>query len=78
LELKARYWASELRKGFSPYAVTRNPGSEISDPALKARFYAALKSWFDRPYAPELSRAEFERMRAEDARAAALADRCGS
>jgi TolB-like protein len=77
LDVKARYWASELRKGFSPYAVTRNPGSEISDPALKARFYETMKGWFQRGFIPELSGAEFERMRREDARAAALAGRCG-
>lgn len=77
VELKARYWASELRKGFSPYAITRNPGSEISDPGLKARFYDSMKKWFDRPFVPELSRAQFARLRAEDAKAAALAARCG-
>jgi len=77
VELKARFWASELRKGFSPYAVTRNPGSEISDPDLKARFYADMRRWFDRPFVPELSRAEYERMRREDGRALELAGRCG-
>lgn len=77
LEVKARYWASELRKGFSPYAVTRNPGSEISDPELKARFYDAMKGWFRKPFVPELSRSEFERMRREDARAAEIVSRCG-
>jgi len=77
LEVKARYWASELRKGFSPYAVTRNPGSDISDPALKERFYGAMKSWFKKPFVPELSRPEFERMRRDDARAAEIAGRCG-
>jgi TolB-like protein len=77
LELKARYWASEMRKGFSPYAITRNPGSEISDPALKDRFYDAMKVWFGKPFIPELSRAELARLRSEDARAAALAGRCG-
>jgi TolB-like protein len=77
LEIKARYWASELHKGFSPYAVTRNPGSEITDPELKARFYAEMKRWFGKPFVPELSPAEFERMRREDARAVELAGRCG-
>lgn len=77
LEIKARYWASELRKGFSPYAVTRNPGSEISDPALKSRFYDAMKDWFHKPFVPDLTRAQFERMRREDALATALASRCG-
>jgi hypothetical protein len=77
LDVKARYWASELRKGFSPFAVTRNPGSEISDPELKARFFSAMKSWFAKPFVPELSRSEFEKMRREDARAAEIAGRCG-
>jgi TolB-like protein len=77
LEVKARYWAYELRRGFSPYAVTRNPGSEISDPALKERFYAEMKSWFKKPFVPELSRSEFERMRREDARASEISSRCG-
>lgn len=77
LDIKARYWASELRKGFSPYAVTRNPGSEISDPVLKERFYKTMKDWYQRPFVPDLSRAEFERMRREDSRALAIAGRCG-
>lgn len=77
VELKARYWASELRKGFSPYAITRNPGSEITDPALKERFYGSMKAWFKKPFVPDLSRAEFERMRREDAKAAELQSRCG-
>jgi hypothetical protein len=77
LDVKARYWAFELRKGFSPYAVTRNPGSEITDPALKERFYGTMKSWFSKPFVPELSHAEFERMRREDARAAEISSRCG-
>ncbi len=77
LEVKARYWAFELRKGFSPYAVTRNPGSEITDPALKERFYGSMQAWFKKPFVPELSRPEFERMRREDARASEISARCG-
>ncbi|MDE2140989.1 MAG: hypothetical protein KGJ84_01085 [Elusimicrobia bacterium] len=77
LDLKARFWASELRKGFSPYAITKNPGSEISDPALKERFYGAMKSWYKKPFVPELSPAEIERLRREDGRAAEIASRCG-
>ena len=77
LDVKARYWAAELRKGYSPYAVTRNPGSEISDPELKARFYDAMKAWFQKSFVPELSRSEFEKMRREDARAAEIIGRCG-
>ncbi|MFI5346587.1 MAG: FlgO family outer membrane protein [Elusimicrobiota bacterium] len=77
LDIKARYWAWELKKGYSPYAITKNPGSEISDPELKARFYDAMKSWFHKPFVPDLSREEFERMRREEARASDIASRCG-
>ena len=77
LEVKARYWAFELKHGYSPYAVTRNPGSEITDPGLKERFYDAMRAWFKKPFIPELSHSEYERMRREDARASEISSRCG-
>ncbi|MEK7382040.1 MAG: hypothetical protein AAB262_01995, partial [Elusimicrobiota bacterium] len=77
LSLKARYWAAELRQGVSPYSLTRNPGSTISDPHLKKRFYDAMKEQYDRPEVPELSPRELERFQREDARALELFRRCG-
>lgn len=40
---KAKYWAATMRRpDFKAGKLTRNPGSEISDPAVKARFYELL------------------------------------
>ena len=77
LELKARYWAGQLRKGVSPYGLTRNPGSTISDPDLKKRFYDKMKSLYYRADMPELTPRELERFQREDARALQIIRRCG-
>lgn len=45
LDYKARFWAAKLKDpSFSPRRITRNPGSEIRDPMLRARFYDTLRS----------------------------------
>lgn len=77
LELKTRYWAGQLRQGVSPYGLTRNPGSTISDPNLKRRFYDTLRNWYYRADLPELTPREMERFQREDARALEIVRRCG-
>lgn len=45
LDYKARFWAAKLKDpSFSPRRITRNPGSEIRDPMLRARFYDRMRS----------------------------------
>lgn len=45
LDYKARFWAAKLKDpSFSPRRITRNPGSEIRDPMLRARFYDTMRS----------------------------------
>lgn len=47
LDYKARFWAAKLKDpAFSPRRITRNPGSEIRDPALRARFYDRMRSLY--------------------------------
>ncbi len=44
LDLKARFWVAKLKDpSFSPARITRNPGSEIRDPGLRAEFYERLR-----------------------------------
>ncbi|HBA62094.1 MAG TPA: hypothetical protein DCZ92_15015 [Elusimicrobia bacterium] len=44
---KARYWAAKMKEpGFSLRTLTRNPGTEITDPEVKARFYKLLGEYY--------------------------------
>lgn len=44
LDLKARFWVAKLKDpSFSPARITRNPGSEIRDPGLRAEFYERMR-----------------------------------
>lgn len=77
LDLKARYWALQLRRGLDAARLKSNPGSTISDPDLRRRFYERLKDWHSQPAIPELSDEETRRFVAVDGRAYALHERCG-
>ncbi|MBI4349888.1 MAG: hypothetical protein HY550_00465 [Elusimicrobia bacterium] len=47
VDAKARFWAARMKApGFSLRTLTRNPGSEIGDPDVKARFYKLLAVHF--------------------------------
>ena len=51
VEAKALYWAAKMKEpGFSIRGLSRNPGTEIADPELKARFYKLLNSYFRADY----------------------------
>ena len=51
VEAKALYWAAKMKEpGFSIRGLSRNPGTEIADPELKARFYKLLESYFRADY----------------------------
>jgi len=46
VDAKARYWADKMKEpGFSVRGLTKNPGSEITDPETKAGFYKLL-GWY--------------------------------
>jgi hypothetical protein len=78
VEAKARYWAIRMRApGFSRAGLTRNPGSEIGDAGVKARFYKLLAEYFDGaasgPADPERMTAVFDLLKMEKQ----VSDECG-
>ncbi len=77
LDIKARYWALQLKKGLKISTLTVNPGSTISDPELKQEFYDRMKSWYAQKRVPALSPLETKRFVALDGQAYSLAQKCG-
>lgn len=77
VELKARYWAQRLRGGLEPGRLKRNPGSEIKDAELRARFYALLRRESAAP-GPALRSDELERLKDGLARIERLSSACGT
>lgn len=48
VDAKAWYWADKMKTpGFRRDSLTRNPGSEISDSGVKARFYKLLSAYYE-------------------------------
>lgn len=78
LDIKARYWASRLRQGLPLSSLKENPGSEISDPSLKIKFYERLKSWYAQEDIPPLTASELQTFADLDSKAIRLHDDCGS
>ncbi len=78
LEIKARYWAGRLRDGLSPESLRINPGSMISDPALKKEFFSRLEYWYHQDRIPRLSSGEARRLVAMDGEAYSIYNDCGS
>lgn len=76
LEIKARYWALRLKEGLPAAELKNNPGSTIPDPLLKARFYAALRRWFNQDEVPSLTPAEVVRFVKADGEAYSLHQEC--
>ncbi|MBI5246270.1 MAG: hypothetical protein HY923_03750 [Elusimicrobia bacterium] len=77
LEIKARYWAGRLITGLDLKTLKANPGSTIPDPALRRRFYARMKEWYDLKRVPALNKAEVKRFVAVDGEAYRLSQECG-
>lgn len=44
VDLKARFWAQKIREGLSGNSLKRNPGSEIRNPEIRAKFYERLRA----------------------------------
>jgi hypothetical protein len=52
VDAKARHWAEKMKEpGFSIRGLTRNPGTEITDPEVKAKFYKLLGDYYRGPAA---------------------------
>lgn len=77
LELKARYWAAQLKKGASLAGLKVNPGSTISDPFLKKSFYDRMNYWYGLDNAPALTPSEVRRFVYMDGKAYSLYRECG-
>jgi hypothetical protein len=47
VDAKARHWAEKMKApGFTIRGLTRNPGTEITDPGTKAKFYELLGGYY--------------------------------
>lgn len=76
LDIKARYWALRLKKGLDLSSLKANPGSTITDPALKRQFYDRMNAWYAQQRVPPLDATETKRLVAVDGRAYALHRQC--
>lgn len=53
VDAKALYWAAKMKEpGFSIRGLSRNPGTEITDPEVKSRFYKLLGAYYRSENAP--------------------------
>jgi mono/diheme cytochrome c family protein/TolB-like protein len=78
LELKARYWAIELRKRKTPIeAAPKEMTSAILDPEIKREFYDSLNKWSAMGRIPALSPAEVKRFVDSDGQAFSVRQNCG-
>lgn len=78
LELKAQYWALELRKsGTSISGAPKDMTSALIEPEIKNRFYERLKSWSALPRIPAMTPAEVKRFVSLDSQAYTLRENCG-
>jgi TolB-like protein len=75
VDLKARFWAQKLREGLSGAALTRNPGSEIRNPEIRAQFYKSLKMQTS-AVGPDLTDAEIAHMKETMERIQRIDDSC--
>jgi TolB-like protein len=79
VDLKARYWASKLKDpSFSSRSLKHNPGSEIDNPEIKARFYSQMRLWYDDASAPPMTSSEITILNQQEKRIRELADACKS
>lgn len=55
VDAKALYWAAKMKEpGFSVRGLSRNPGTEIADPEVKASFYKLLDAYYASDYTEPL------------------------
>jgi len=77
LDLKARYWALQLKHGVPLSGMRHNPGAEIADPALKHEFYERMKAWVYQGSIPDLNASEVKRFVDVGSKVFDLSARCG-
>ena len=78
LEVKARYWALELKKRKTSVAdAPKEMTSAILDPELKRQFYDRLSTWAEADRIPALTPAEIKRFVSADGQAFSLRQNCG-
>lgn len=59
VELKARKTAFDMKSGaLDVHKLTRNPGSEISDPGLRSLFYGRMNDWYKSDQLTQLTPSE--------------------
>jgi hypothetical protein len=77
LEIKAKYWAGNLKNtNFSFGSLKRNPGTEIRDENLRARFYSLIKEFYNNGNF-DLNSGEREELKALFMEEAQFIDKCG-
>lgn len=77
VKIKARQLAIKMKRGEIKIGkLTRNPGSDISNRALRSEFYAELKHWYYSPRIPALTRQEKMVLKTADLLLTQLSDLC--
>jgi TolB-like protein len=76
LDLKARYWAIQMRRGVSISGMRVFPGEAITDIELRQQLYDRMNEWYGRSHVPELDLAELQRLISLDRAASALHHSC--
>jgi TolB-like protein len=75
IDLMARYWAQKLRAGLDGASLKTNPGSDISNPEIRADFYKSLRA-HAAAAEPDLTEDEFSQLKNTLERIARLNDSC--
>lgn len=75
VDLKARYWAQRLREGLDGATLTRNPGSEIRNPEIRADFHKSLRAHASAA-GTALTSEELAKLKAALSRIARINDSC--
>ncbi len=76
--ISAHFWALRSRggPGFSGAKLTRNPGSEIRNMALRQKLYGRMKELHTRGYTQGINEREKEKLAASDRMAKRLEANC--
>lgn len=79
LEIGAKYWASKLKdKSFDVRSLTKNPGSDILDTDLRAKFYDRLNAFYLLDNTTEPNMFEIEQLAQAKAKIEKIMDQCSS
>ena len=79
VDAKALYWAAKMKEpGFSIRGLTRNPGTEITDPETKARFYKLLGAYYKSEALPPPGPDKLPALLSLIKEESSVADDCGS